>query len=164
MRGPLSGTVLAKSAVISDVEAREFVLRVDFDLLGDDGLARVSLRWLRGRRPPCRGEIVYLLDGNGLGGGVPTTPWPWSFDLTEDEAAKALEGCPEGGVLVSHSPPKGVLDGPGLGSKAVLQAIEAKRPQLVVCGHIHECAGKEAAAGDTKILNPGPAGTFIEVS
>ena len=67
MRGPLSGTVLAKSAVISDVEAREFVLRVDFDLLGDDGLARVSLRWLRGRRPPRRGEIVYLLDGNGLG-------------------------------------------------------------------------------------------------
>ena len=22
----------------------------------------------------------------GLGGGVPVTPWPWSFDLTEDEA------------------------------------------------------------------------------
>src|SRR2546429_1415504 len=66
MRGPFPGTVLANPAVITDVEAREFVLRVDFDLLDDDGLARVSLRWLRERRPPRSGEIVYLLDGNGL--------------------------------------------------------------------------------------------------
>jgi hypothetical protein len=50
-----------------DVEAREFVLRVDFDLVDDDGCVQVSLRWLRGRRPPGPGEIVYLLDGNGRG-------------------------------------------------------------------------------------------------
>ena len=36
----------------------------------------------------------------GLGGGVPTTPWPWSFDLTEDEAAEKLADCPEEAVLV----------------------------------------------------------------
>jgi hypothetical protein len=58
---------LAASLTMSDVELREFVLRVDFDLLGDDGRSRASLRWLRGRRPPNPGEIVYLLDGNGLG-------------------------------------------------------------------------------------------------
>jgi Icc-related predicted phosphoesterase len=27
----------------------------------------------------------------GLGGGVPATPFPWSFDLSEDEAAAKLE-------------------------------------------------------------------------
>jgi Icc-related predicted phosphoesterase len=100
----------------------------------------------------------------GLGAGVPTTPWPWSFDLTDEEAAAALEDCPEGAVLVSHSPPKGHLDGPGLGSEAVLRTIEEKRPRLVVCGHIHECAGEEATIGDTRVLNAGPQGTFIALS
>src|SRR3954452_1461258 len=27
----------------------------------------------------------------GLGAGIPTTPWPWSFDLSEEEAERALE-------------------------------------------------------------------------
>ena len=27
-------------------------------------------------------------------GGVPPTPFPWSFDLSEDEAAAKLESCP----------------------------------------------------------------------
>ena len=64
----------------------------------------------------------------GLGGGVPETPWPWSFDLSEDEAAEKLAACPSGGVLVVHSPPKGHVDGDRhLGSEAILHAIEAKQ-------------------------------------
>src|SRR5579884_573721 len=69
----------------------------------------------------------------GLGGGVPPTPFPWSFDLTEDEAAAKLESCPEGAVLIVHSPPKGyvdAVDGRPLGSRSILQAIERKRPAL----------------------------------
>jgi uncharacterized protein len=46
----------------------------------------------------------------GLGGGVPPTPLPWSFDLSEDEAAAALAGCPDGAILVVHSPPRGCVD------------------------------------------------------
>jgi Icc-related predicted phosphoesterase len=100
----------------------------------------------------------------GLGAGVPTTPWPWSFDLTEEEAAERLAGCPDGAVLVSHSPPKGHVDGPrALGSEAVLQTIEQKRPRVVVCGHIHESAGEESTAGSTRVLNVGPSGTFVDV-
>ncbi len=83
----------------------------------------------------------------GLGAGVPITPWDWSFDLDEDEAADQLAGCPEGAVLVVHSPPKGHCDessaGDHLGSEAILEAIEAKRPPLAVCGHIHESWGAE---------------------
>ena len=99
----------------------------------------------------------------GLGGGVPTTPWPWSFDLTEDEAAEKLARCPEDAVLVVHSPPKGHLDGDrALGSEAVLRTIEERRPRVAICGHIHECAGEESRIGPTRVLNVGPAGTFVE--
>lgn len=102
----------------------------------------------------------------GLGGGVPPTPFPWSFDLSEEEAAAKLESCPEGAVLVVHSPPKGYLDkahGRHLGSRSVLEAIERKRPALVVCGHIHQCWGSEAAIGTTPVVNVGPEGRLLEV-
>ena len=100
----------------------------------------------------------------GLGGGVPVTPWAWSFDLTEDEAAGALTGLPRGGVLVVHSPPKGYVDGPRrLGSQAVLEAVEQKQPRLVVCGHIHEAAGEQATIGASRVLNVGPSGVVVDV-
>jgi uncharacterized protein len=99
----------------------------------------------------------------GLGGGVPVTPWNWSFDLTEEEAEAKLAGCPEGGVLVVHSPPKGYLDGSDLGSEAVLRAIERAQPRLFVCGHIHECWGEEATIGRPRVVNLGPEGTLLDV-
>jgi Icc-related predicted phosphoesterase len=98
----------------------------------------------------------------GLGAGVPTTPWSWSFDLTEEEAAEKLSGCPDGAVLVVHSPPKGHVDN-GLGSEAVLRAIEERRPRLVVCGHVHEQWGNESQVGGVRVLNLGPAGVLLEL-
>ncbi len=102
----------------------------------------------------------------GLGAGVPITPWDWSFDLDEDEAAEKLAGCPEDAVLVVHSPPKGHCDesssGDHLGSQAILEAIEAKHPRLAVCGHIHEAWGAESEIGPTRVMNLGPSGTAIE--
>jgi Icc-related predicted phosphoesterase len=100
----------------------------------------------------------------GLGGGIPTTPWDWSFDLSEEEAAQKLAGAPSGGVFVLHSPPKGHLDGPReLGSEAILRAIEEKEPQVAIFGHVHEDAGEEDRIGPTRLYNVGPEGTFIEV-
>lgn len=102
----------------------------------------------------------------GLGGGVPVTPFPWSFDLTEREADEMLRGCPEGCVLVVHSPPKGYVDeahGRHMGSDAILTAIETKRPRLAVCGHIHESWGSEATIGRTPVVNLGPEGRFFEL-
>ena len=98
----------------------------------------------------------------GLGAGIPTTPWPWSFDLTEEEAEAQLAGCPDGAVLVLHSPPKGHVD-KGLGSEAILRAIESKRPPLAVCGHIHECWGQRSRVGETEVVNLGPDGAFLDV-
>jgi Icc-related predicted phosphoesterase len=100
----------------------------------------------------------------GLGGGVPVTPWDWSFDLTEDEAAELLAGCPEGAVLAVHSPPYGHVDasrGKHLGSRAVLDAIEARAPAVALCGHIHEAWETESSIGPTTVVNLGPRGRLL---
>jgi Icc-related predicted phosphoesterase len=102
----------------------------------------------------------------GLGAGIPETPWDWSFDLSDEEAESKLAACPEGAVLVVHSPPKGHVDGTGgrhLGSEAIRRAIEDRKPPLAVCGHIHECWGEEATLGDTRIVNLGPDGLLLDV-
>lgn len=104
----------------------------------------------------------------GLGGGVPVTPFgSWSYDFTEEEAADLLADCPSGAVLVSHSPPKGAVDrdgqGRSLGSTSVRDAIRATTPRLVVCGHIHACAGQVAEVGATTVVNAGPRGVLWDL-
>jgi Icc-related predicted phosphoesterase len=112
-------------------------------------------------------EVLSAVQFFGLGGGIPVTPWDWSFDLTEEAAAERLAGCPEGAVLILHSPPHGHCDvsgsGEHLGSTAILAAIEAKRPALAVCGHIHESWGAESTVGETRIVNLGPEGREFDL-
>ena len=104
----------------------------------------------------------------GIGGGIPITPFgSWSYDFSEEEAYELLNDCPSGGVLVSHSPPEGVLDessdGRNLGSQAVLETILNNKPNLVVCGHIHGSAGQIDRIGDTTVINAGPQGIIREL-
>ncbi len=67
-----------------------------------------------------------------------------------------------------HSPPHGHCDHSGqgdhLGSRAILEAIEQKRPKVAVCGHIHESWGAESTIGETRVFNLGPQGRMIELS
>lgn len=98
----------------------------------------------------------------GIGAGIPTTPWDWSFDLTEEEAAEQLAAVPEGAVMLSHSPPKGHVD-KGLGSVAVLEAAQRAEVQAVLCGHIHEQWTNESRIGETLVRNLGPDGFLLEV-
>jgi len=104
----------------------------------------------------------------GIGGGIPITPFgSWSYDFTEEQAVHLLKDCPENAVLVSHSPPKGMLDvsssGQHFGSEEVRNVIEVKTPQLVVCGHIHESGGNKTELGDTDIVNAGPKGMYYDI-
>ena len=132
-----------------------------------DALRAAAADWdaatvLHGEGATIAGNEFY-----GLGAGIPVTPWEWSFDLDDDEATRMLAACPEGAVLVLHSPPRGhcdaAADGTSFGSQALLAAIEEKQPRLAVCGHIHESWGCESTIGATPLFNLGPTGTWIEL-
>ena len=133
----------------------------------DEALREAAPSWpaatvLHGSGTTIDGTEIY-----GLGAGIPVTPWDWSFDLDDEAAAAMLAPCPEGAILVLHSPPQGHCDANGsgdhFGSAALLNAIEEKRPRLAVCGHIHESWGCESQVGNTPVRNLGPKGAWIEV-
>jgi len=70
-------------------------------------------------------------------------------------------------VLVTHGPPYGtkidVVDKKNVGNKDFRAFIERIKPKLVVCGHIHETAGKIDKVNSTKIIHPGWKGMVIEL-
>jgi len=122
-----------------------------------------TARVLHGSRETIA-EIIFF----GIGGGIPITPFgSWSYDFSEDEAYDLLRDCPSGGVLISHSPPLGMLDlssdGRRLGSHTVRETILSKKPNLVVCGHIHGSAGQIDRIGETTVINAGPQGIIWEL-
>lgn len=112
----------------------------------------------------CLKATVYLED-SGLeweGFKIWGTPWqPWFFDWafnlkTENELSQKFELIPpDTNILVSHGPPKGILDrtthGKHVGSEALLRRIQEIRPKLVVFGHIHESYGIQEKDGITYI-------------
>ena len=104
----------------------------------------------------------------GIGGGIPVTPFgSWSYDFTEEEAEAMLASCTDCDVLVSHSPPKDAVDrssrGRNLGSTAIRAAVERTQPELVVCVHIHACAGQQTMIGNSTIINAGHAKIIYEI-
>jgi hypothetical protein len=52
---------------VTDFRTHQVVLRTDFDLLDEDGRARISMRFQKGSGTPPVGDLVYLLDGLGRG-------------------------------------------------------------------------------------------------
>src|SRR5262249_13196515 len=131
-------------------------------------LARACAAWPTAHVLHGSGVTVAGVSFYGIGGGIPVTPFgSWSYDFTEEQETELLAGCPVGGVLISHSPPNGTLDvsarGQTLGSVAVREAVLRQRPALVVCGHIHACAGQQAAIGPTSVINAGPQGVEWEL-
>ncbi len=105
----------------------------------------------------------------GLGCAVPPLPpTAWgSFDMTEDDAEAVLAQMESADILMSHSPPKGVVDFHAdlgsLGSVAVRGWIKTCQPKLVLCGHIHDCWGQSAEIGSSQIFNLGPQPNWFEI-
>ncbi|MFN8216047.1 MAG: metallophosphoesterase family protein [Solirubrobacterales bacterium] len=127
-----------------------------------DALRAAAAGWSAATVLHGEGTTIAGVEFFGLGAGIPVTPWDWSFDLDDEEASGMLASCPEGAVLVLHSPPRGHCDG-GFGSAALLAAVEEKQPRLVVFGHIHEQWGCSSEVGGTPLRNLGPTGTWLEV-
>lgn len=105
--------------------------------------------------PRCL-EGIWLV---GIGAGLPFGDCP--FERDEDEYAALCHSLPlhDGMLLVSHQPPWGkVCDrtrSGNVGSRSIRAWVERARPQLLLCGHIHEGKGEERI-GPTRVVNPGP--------
>ena len=108
-----------------------------------------------------------IFRGVGLQGLSGMPPWRGTmYQFTEEQLAASLEagwaelnGCGPH-VVVSHAPPRGIVDrtstGKQAGSTALRTFIEEKEPALVLCGHIHESRGIKAL-GQTTVANCGVA-------
>lgn len=100
---------------------------------------------------PC-GGVSFV----GAGGTVAlpfASRLDWRERIIEETLCRLL--TPQS-VLVVHPPPRGVLDRVAgrfhAGCRTVNRVIAACRPQLVLCGHIHEQPGV-ASLGDTVVVN-----------
>lgn len=94
---------------------------------------------------------------HGLGGST-FTPFNTPSEYSESYYRRLLQKFEYGetNILISHSPPYGVLDkthsGVNAGSRALREEIE--RFDAVFCGHIHEARGVETV-GNAVVVNPG---------
>ncbi len=98
-------------------------------------------------------------------GGSNKTPFATPQEYSEEEISKilmplTLNDKAQFKIFLSHTPPYGTrLDrthfGLQVGSKIVRDFIEQKKPEITICGHIHEARGSDRL-GETLIINPGP--------
>lgn len=105
----------------------------------------------------------------GLGYSNPT-PFDTPGEYTEEQITEALVAF--NGLaplyLVVHFPPYGTkLDefapGKHAGSHALREWVELEQPEMLFCGHIHECAGKGDQLGRTRCFNVGKAGYLLDL-
>lgn len=70
-------------------------------------------------------------------------------------------------IMVTHSHPSGTImekfSRMVPGSVAVRKAIDQFKPDIVICGHVHEAQGIEETIGKTRIINVAKTGKMIEV-
>lgn len=105
----------------------------------------------------------------GCGGGI-TGP---VHKLHEDDIFYALGKAHKGvkysrkRIMVTHVHPEGSLmerfSSFVEGSSGVRKAIDELKPDLVLCGHVHEARGIEEMIGSTKVVNVATKERIIEV-
>lgn len=93
------------------------------------------------------------------------------FQLTDEDFFKTLQKAHDNlsdvkkKILVTHVQPSDCLIGLGMfpGSTGVRKAVEEFKPDVHICGHIHETEGIEEKIGDTRVINVGKSGKIIEL-
>lgn len=129
-----------------------------------DALAGSDITVLHGETVTTKGVTIA-----GIGAAVPPLPpIPWrSFDLSETDATALLSGVQNADILISHSPPYGVVDQHStlgsIGSIAIRDAAVRLTPKWLLCGHIHDAWGDEGAIGQTRVQNLGPSPYWISL-
>ena len=90
-------------------------------------------------------------------GGTLVLPFASRICLDERSCLNALPSpMDENTILVVHPPPRGICDKAGgkvsVGSRNLARFIRKAGPGLVLCGHVHEQAGK-AMLGNSLVVN-----------
>ena len=86
------------------------------------------------------------------------------FFNTLKQAHDSLEGVKKK-LMVTHVQPNDSIIGlkhPTWGSSGVRKALEEFKPDLHICGHMHETHGIEEIIGKTRVINVGKTGKIIE--
>lgn len=110
-------------------------------------------------------HATYLLDSQVTVGGLSIYGSPWCPDLadfafyaTSEELREHWRKIPTGiDILVTHTPPAGILDRPrngtvSLGCPLLRAELDRIRPRLHVFGHVHASYGREQI-GSTIFVN-----------
>ena len=88
-------------------------------------------------------------------------------ELFDDLRKKMRKAGGKKRILLTHEPPFNTkLDNLGwakVGSRNMRKIIEAYKPDVVLCGHIHETFGLTDYIGKTKIVNTGKKGVIIDL-
>ncbi len=105
----------------------------------------------------------------GLGYSNPT-PFDTPGEYTEEEIAEALaafDGLRPLYLIVHFPPHRTRLDQAAprrhAGSRALRQWVERAQPVYLLCGHIHECAGRQDRIGATQCISVGKTGYLLEL-
>jgi len=114
-----------------------------------------SKRWVHGKRA----ELGDGLNVVGFGYSVPT-PFFTYGERSEEEiyAQMSKLEIDRNTLLLTHSPPKGLLDdaplGRHIGSVSILKIIEEKKPLAAFFGHAHEALGVKQHGATTLVKLP----------
>ena len=93
----------------------------------------------------------------------------WDYMTVNEAEEKAAFDFEAVDIVISHSPPFGVLDSGGwvlgrgkenYGSPALAEYITRHSPRLVICGHVHEGWG-HAQIGSTEVYNVAESARLI---
>ncbi len=112
-----------------------------------------AIRFVHGKSVKLDDFILH-----GLGGST-FTPFNTPSEYSESELEAILKSLDysDRNLLLSHTPPKGILDltytGVHAGSSALRKYME--NFEMILCGHIHEAHGIHK--GSAIVVNPGPA-------
>jgi len=102
-------------------------------------------------------------------GGAEMGPFPTDEAEIFNLLQKGHENVSDSGkkIMVTHVHPAGSTIEKFTkffkGSEAVKKAIDEFKPDLLLCGHVHEAEGIEEMVGETKVINVGKNGKIIEL-
>lgn len=133
-----------------------------------EGLAEVSFLTRKYKIKSLHGYTIKIGDVGIFGCGYADVG---IHQLSEEEFFQTLKKAHDSlkdvrkKLMVTHVQPSDSIIGLGIfpGSTGVRKAIEEFKPDLHICGHVHETHGIEEVIGSTRVINVGKTGRIIEI-